>query len=50
VDLADGPYVPMRHPNGHPEGAPFHHYGRLQFQEALRYAGEIVAFARAQMA
>ena len=48
--VLDGFYVPTRYPNGHPEGAPFQHYGRLQSEEALRYAGEIVAFARAQMA
>lgn len=48
--VLDGFYVPTRYPNGHPEGAPFQHYGRLQSQEALCYASEIVAFARAQMA
>ena len=48
--VLDGFYVPTRYPNGHPEGAPFQHYGRLQSEEAIRYAGEIVAFVRAQMA
>lgn len=46
----DNFYIPARYPNGHPEGAAFEHYGPLQSEEAIRYAGEIVAFARAQMA
>lgn len=48
--VLDGFYVPTRYPNGHPEGAPFQHYGRLQSEEAIRYAGEILALVRAQMA
>ena len=48
--VLDNFYVPTRYPNGHPEGAPFEHYGPLQSQEALTYAGEIIAFVRAQMA
>ena len=48
--VLDVHYLPARYPYCHPEGAPFQHYGRLQSEEALRYAGEIVAFARAQMA
>ncbi|MCL6553993.1 MAG: HEPN domain-containing protein [Firmicutes bacterium] len=43
-------YIPTRYPNSHPEGAPFEHDGPVQRAEALRYAGEIVAFVRAQMA
>ncbi len=43
-------YIPPRYPNSHPEGAPFEHYGPLQSEEALRYAGEILAFVRARMA
>ncbi|MBU4352851.1 MAG: HEPN domain-containing protein [Nanoarchaeota archaeon] len=43
-------YIPPRYPNSHPEGAPFEHYGPLQSEEAIRYAGEILAFVRAQMA
>jgi hypothetical protein len=26
-------YIPARYPNGHPEGAPFEHYGALQSGE-----------------
>ncbi len=48
--VLDNFYVPARYPNGHPEGAPFEHYGRLQSDEAIRYAGEIVEFVRDQMA
>lgn len=43
-------YIPARYPNSHAAGAPFEHYGPLQSEEALRYAGEILAFVRAQMA
>jgi HEPN domain-containing protein len=46
----DAYYIPARYPNGFPEGAPFEHYGVLQGNEAVRYAGEIVDFVRAQMA
>jgi HEPN domain-containing protein len=46
----DNFYVPTRYPNGHPAGAPFEHYGRIQSEEAIRYACEIVEFVSAQMA
>ena len=46
----DNFYVPTRHPNGHPEGAPFEHYSRIQSNQAIQYAGEIIAFVRAEMA
>ncbi len=48
--VLDNFYVPSRYPNGHPEGAPFEHYGPLQSNEALDHAGEIIAFVRAAMA
>jgi len=48
--VLDSFYVPTRYPNGHPEGAPFEHYGGLQSDEAIRYAAEILEFVRAQMA
>jgi HEPN domain-containing protein len=47
--VLDNFYMPTRYPNGHPEGAPFEHYGPLQSEEAIRYASEIVEFARSQM-
>ena len=43
-------YIPTRYANGHPEGAPFEHYGPLQSEEATRYAREILGFVRPQMA
>ena len=43
-------YIPSRYPNSHPEGAPFEHYGPLQSDEAIRYAGEIIDFVRSEMA
>jgi HEPN domain-containing protein len=43
-------YVPARYPNSHSEGAPFEHYGPLQSEEAIAYAGAIVEFVRHQMA
>ncbi len=46
----DALYVPTRYPDSFPAGAPAEHYGPLQSQEAFAYAGEIVAFAHAQMA
>lgn len=48
--VLDNFYVPSRYPNGHPEGAPFEHYGPLQSDEAIRHASEITAFVRARMA
>jgi HEPN domain-containing protein len=48
--VLDNFYVPTRYANGHPEGSPFDHYGPLQSEEAIRYAGEIVDFAGARMA
>ena len=48
--VLDNFYVPSRYPNGHPEGAPFEHYGPLQSNEALDHAGAIIAYVRAEMA
>jgi len=48
--VLDGHYIPSRYPNSHPEGAPFEHYGQLQSEDAIRYAGEILEFVRLQMA
>jgi len=48
--VLDNFYIPARYPNSHPEGAPFEHYGSPQSEEAIRHAGEILAFVRAQMA
>ncbi|GAB4445793.1 MAG: HEPN domain-containing protein [Anaerolineae bacterium] len=48
--VLDGYYIPTRYANGHPDGAPFEHYGKLQSREAITYAGEIIEFVRAEMA
>lgn len=48
--VLDNFYIPPRYPNSHPEGPPAEHYGPLQSEEAIRYAREIVEFARFQMA
>ncbi|HXF72341.1 MAG TPA: HEPN domain-containing protein [Actinomycetota bacterium] len=43
-------YIAPRCPNSHAEGAPADHYGTLQSEEAIRYAREILALVRSQMA
>jgi HEPN domain-containing protein len=48
--VLDNFYVPARYPNGHPEGAPFEHYGPLQSEEAIGYAREIVGHCRSHVA
>ncbi|RDV81829.1 HEPN domain-containing protein [Ammonifex thiophilus] len=48
--VLDNFYIPTRYPNTHAEGAPFEHYGPIQSGEAIKYAREIVAFARTKMA
>ena len=48
--VLDNFYVPTRYANGHPEGAPFEHYGTIQSREAIHYAREIIEFVRSQMA
>lgn len=48
--VLDGYYIPTRYANGHPEGAPFEHYGKLHSREALKHAREILAFVRSEMA
>ena len=48
--VLDGFYIPTRYANGHPEGAPFEHYGKIQSQDAIKYAGEILEYVRSKMA
>ena len=48
--VLDNFYVPTRYANGHPDGAPFEHYGKLQSEDAIPYAGEILEFVRNKMA
>jgi HEPN domain-containing protein len=48
--VLDAFYIPTRYANSHADGPPFEHYGPLQSEEAIRYAGEIVRFAGALLA
>jgi HEPN domain-containing protein len=48
--VLDGFYISTRYANGHPEGSPFQHYGKIQSSEAIRYASEILEFVRTEMA
>jgi HEPN domain-containing protein len=48
--VLDNFYTPTRYPNGHPEGAPFEHYGRIQSGEGIRHAGAILEFIRTAIA
>jgi HEPN domain-containing protein len=48
--VLDNFYIPARYPNGHPEGAPFEHYGSRQSEEAIEDARAIVAYVRSEMA
>ena len=48
--VLDNFFLPTRYANGHPEGAPFEHYGPLQSREAIEYASEILELARSEMA
>lgn len=48
--VLDNGYIPTRYANGHPEGAPFEHYGPLQSDEAIRYAREILDFVDSRLA
>jgi HEPN domain-containing protein len=48
--VLDNFYIPTRYPNGHSEGAPYHHYGTYQSKEAIRCAGAIISFVSDSMA
>jgi len=48
--VLDNFYVSARYPNGHPEGAPFEHYGPLQSNQAMDHARTIIDFVRSQVA
>ena len=46
----DAFYVPARYPNGHFTGPAYEYYGRMQSEEALRHAGDIIEFVRQALA
>jgi HEPN domain-containing protein len=50
ASVLDNFYVPSHYSNGHPEGAPFEHYGPRQSNEAIEDAGAIIEYVRSQMA
>ena len=50
AQFLDTLYIATRYVNGHAAGAPFEHYSALQSQQAIDYAGEILNFARSQVA
>ncbi len=43
-------HLPTRYPEAFVEGTPAEHYGPLQSGEAIRHAGAMLDFVRAQMA
>ena len=48
--ILDNFYVATRYANGHPEGAPFEHYGPLHSEQAIRHARAIVDFVGSHLA
>jgi len=48
--VLDAYYVAPRYPNGHPEGAPFEHCGKLHSDQAIDYAHEIIELIRTRLA
>ena len=48
--VLDAYYIPTRYPNGFPEGVPYEHYGKMQAEEAINYANEILKFVNSKMA
>jgi len=43
--VLDNFYVATRYPSAHPEGPPFEHFGRIQSDEAIGFAEEILGLA-----
>lgn len=50
AQFLDNLYIGPRYPNTHPSGAPYQHYGRIQSEQAIAFAREIIDFTRIQMA
>jgi len=48
--VLDNFYIPTRYPDSHPDGSPFDHYGKLQSEEAIRYASQVIEFINHEMA
>ncbi len=47
--VLDNYYVPTRCPNWHLEGPAYEHYGPLQRDQGLRFAGDILQFVRMEL-
>jgi HEPN domain-containing protein len=45
--VLDKYYIPTRYPDAHPAGPAARHYTRREAEEAVRLAGEVLAFAAA---
>jgi HEPN domain-containing protein len=48
--LLDGYYIPTRYPDSYPEGTPAEHFGRLQSEQALTHACDIINWIGAALA
>ena len=44
--VLDNYYIPTRSPRSHADGAAYEHYGALQSEQGLCFAGDILQFAR----
>ena len=44
--VLDNYYLPTRSPRCHTEGTAYEHYGALQSEQGLRFAGDILQFVR----
>lgn len=44
--VLDSYYLPTRSPRSHADGAAYEHYGALQSEQGLRFAGDILQFVR----
>lgn len=48
--VLDGYYLPTRYASGHESGPPLEHYGPLQSEKAIEYAGIFIECARSHVA
>ena len=48
--VLDNYYLPTRSPRSHADGAAYEHYGALQSEQGLRFAGDILQFVRQELA
>ncbi|MDE3258598.1 MAG: HEPN domain-containing protein [Gemmatimonadota bacterium] len=48
--VLDNYYIPTRSPRSHADGAAYEHYGALQSEQGLRFAGDILKYVRQALA